>query len=504
VGTGPIVFINNAARLSASAPGLVIPNHIDLSLVLTNTFGPTNDFDFTLSGDVDLGNSGSDPQIKVSDAPNTITFTGHLINSLGLVKGGAGTVVLTGANTYGGNTEVLQGALVVNNTTGSGTSAGTVTVDPSGTLGGNGSVAGPVNLNGVLSPGNSVGKLTTGDQTWMAGGQYLWQMNDAAGTAGNSPGWDKLDINGALNLWAIAGNKFTINLASLAGAIAGNAANFNNTAPHSWTLVTTTGGINGFDPAAFDLNTARFSNSLGAAYFTLTTSPDGKDLLLNLQVGTLGTGTGLYGNYYNTPGAGSSPTSMPDPPALSRLDPTVNFIWGTGSPDPLINADHFAVRWTGFVQPSYSQTYTFIANTDDGVRLWVDGQQVINNWLDKGPSDTLSTPVALVAGQKYGLVMEYYENAVGATAQLKWSTANRGPEIIPQSQLYPASSPAQPAFALSPDRTSMTLTWSGTYTLESTTSLTPPISWTPISSSSGTVISIDPGTPQMFFHLVSQ
>jgi hypothetical protein len=68
----------------------------------------------------------------------------------------------------------------------------------------------------------------------------------------------------------------------------------------SWTILTTTGGINSFDPAAFDVNTTGFSNPLGAAYFTVTTSPDGKDLVLNLLVGTVGPGTGLLIKPFDT------------------------------------------------------------------------------------------------------------------------------------------------------------------------------------------------------------
>src|SRR6185436_20143834 len=108
--------------------------------------------------------------------------------------------------------------------------------------------------------------------------------------------------------------------------------------------------------------------------------------------------------------------------------PTVDFSWVLGAPDPSVNADGFAVRWTGQVQPFYSENYTFITTTDDGARLWVDGQLVISDWIDHGPIDTAGTPIALVGGQKYGIVMEFYENAVGATAKLSWSTPGRSKE----------------------------------------------------------------------------
>ena len=58
----------------------------------------------------------------------------------------------------------------------------------------------------------------------------------------------------------------------------------------------------------------------------------------------------------------------------------MDFNWGTGSPDPSIGADTFSVCWQGEVEPQYTETYTFYVYTDDGVKLWVDGQLLINDW----------------------------------------------------------------------------------------------------------------------------
>jgi len=57
----------------------------------------------------------------------------------------------------------------------------------------------------------------------------------------------------------------------------------------------------------------------------------------------------------------------------------VNFDWGGGTPDSSLGVDTFTTRWTGKVEPQYSQTYTFYTQTDDGVRLWVNGQLLIDN-----------------------------------------------------------------------------------------------------------------------------
>ncbi|MDB6065398.1 MAG: hypothetical protein JWR26_1606, partial [Pedosphaera sp.] len=87
---------------------------------------------------------------------------------------------------------------------------------------------------------------------------------------------------------------------------------------------------------------------------------------------SIGTGTGLSGSYWTaTTAAAFINTNFNTAPTLVRTDATVNFNWGTGSPDPSISADTFTARWTGMVQPQFSQTYTFYTTTDDGVRLWV-------------------------------------------------------------------------------------------------------------------------------------
>ncbi|MCC5642546.1 PQQ-dependent sugar dehydrogenase [Nostoc sp. CHAB 5824] len=119
----------------------------------------------------------------------------------------------------------------------------------------------------------------------------------------------------------------------------------------------------------------------------------------------------------------------------TRTDPTVNFNWGLGSPDPSIGAETFSVRWTGQVEAKYSETYNFYTTADDGVRLWVNGQQIINKFVDQSATE-YSGAIALVAGQKYDIKLEYYENTYNAVSRLAWSSSSQTKEIIPQSQLY--------------------------------------------------------------------
>ncbi|MBE8969004.1 PQQ-dependent sugar dehydrogenase [Nostocales cyanobacterium LEGE 12452] len=145
------------------------------------------------------------------------------------------------------------------------------------------------------------------------------------------------------------------------------------------------------------------------------------------NVGTSSSGNGLKAEYYDN----IDFTNLKQ----TRIDPTVNFNWGAGSPDPSIGVDSFSARWTGKVEAKYSETYNFYTTSDDGVRLWVNGQQIINKFIDQ-PATAYSGSIALVAGQKYDIKLEYYENKSNAVSQLAWSSTSQAKEIIPQSQLY--------------------------------------------------------------------
>ncbi|HZR79849.1 MAG TPA: PQQ-dependent sugar dehydrogenase [Candidatus Binatia bacterium] len=122
--------------------------------------------------------------------------------------------------------------------------------------------------------------------------------------------------------------------------------------------------------------------------------------------------------------------------ALTRTDPTVDFDWGSGSPDPRVPPDNFSVRWTGRVKPDFSETYRFYTTTDDGVRLWVNGKLVIDEWVDQPPTEWSGT-VALTGGLAYDIKMEFYERLFGAVARLSWSSPSLPKETIPSSKLEP-------------------------------------------------------------------
>ena len=117
----------------------------------------------------------------------------------GVTKVGAGTLVLSNANTYGGTTTINAGRLTVTNGSGSGTGTGAVTVGASGALAGSGSASGAITLNGAIEPGVTVGTLGTGAESWNGAAAYVWEINQANGAKGANPGWDWVSVTGALN-----------------------------------------------------------------------------------------------------------------------------------------------------------------------------------------------------------------------------------------------------------------------------------------------------------------
>lgn len=150
-------------------------------------------------------------------------------------------------------------------------------------------------------------------------------------------------------------------------------------------------------------------------------------------------GQGLEAHYfdYNS----SSPPSLEFNRTESnaefiRTDDQIDFNWGLASPSPATGfpSDDFMVRWMGQMRARYSETYTLRLFHDNGARVWVDGELVIDRW-DSGTVETVAS-VALVAGKRHDLVVQMREGRGGARARLLWSSSSQLEEIVPQSRLF--------------------------------------------------------------------
>lgn len=112
-------------------------------------------------------------------------------------------------------------------------------------------------------------------------------------------------------------------------------------------------------------------------------------------------------------------------PVLVRNDVAVSFDWGQGSPAPELPADNFSARWTRTLDFS-AGAYRFYTRTDDGVRLWVDGSLLIDEWRETAPA-THSADIYLTGGA-HSIKMEYFDATGGALAVLGWERIDTFPD----------------------------------------------------------------------------
>jgi parallel beta-helix repeat protein len=137
-------------------------------------------------------------------------------------------------------------------------------------------------------------------------------------------------------------------------------------------------------------------------------------------------------------------------PSLKRIIETVNFDWANGAPTTDLQPDTFSARFTGELNAPTTGTYTLYATADDGVRLSINSQEVINDFTDHAPRTTRAK-VNLVAGQRVPLKLEYFESYGGASLKLEWRGPGVSRRVIPKTRLYasavvsPPPSPTPPS-----------------------------------------------------------
>ncbi|MGF1503616.1 MAG: PA14 domain-containing protein, partial [Anaerolineae bacterium] len=110
-------------------------------------------------------------------------------------------------------------------------------------------------------------------------------------------------------------------------------------------------------------------------------------------------------------------TTLSGTPAVTRNESVLSYDWGLGSPAASIDPDTFSARWERDVNFN-AGTYRFTTVSDDGIRVYVDGDRIINNWTDHAA--TVNTAdVTLTAGD-HEIVVEYYENELQAIVGIDW------------------------------------------------------------------------------------
>src|SRR4051812_32464221 len=143
---------------------------------------------------------------------------------------------------------------------------------------------------------------------------------------------------------------------------------------------------------------------------------------------------GLRGDYYTSTAPGAFDFGELK---ATVVDPNLDFADLEGTLQELAGRnDDVTVRWTGRLQPEFSEAYTFSMIGDNGFRLWVDGRLLIDNWADNWDVEKVSAPIALQAGQRYNIKVEYFEHDGGSNLHLRWQSASQAKEAVPADALY--------------------------------------------------------------------
>ncbi len=141
-----------------------------------------------------------------------------------------------------------------------------------------------------------------------------------------------------------------------------------------------------------------------------------------------GNGKGLKGEYFN----GNDFTDA----AVTRTDSNISFSeWSVGVHYAIKN-NKYSVRWTGKIQPQYSENYIFSFSAGGGYKLWIDNKLVSSLWQDLFPETYEAAPIALEAGQLYDIKIEYFNTDARSGVGLQWRSKSLPKEYVPQSQLY--------------------------------------------------------------------
>ncbi len=163
---------------------------------------------------------------------------------------------------------------------------------------------------------------------------------------------------------------------------------------------------------------------------------------------------GLMGEYFDNLTFSETPET--------RLDPRINFNWGEKIPIFKVERDSFTVRWQGFIMPDHTDTYTLRLESDDGARLWIDDELLIDNWEGTDFSEA-SVSVAMQAYFFHKIQVEYKEEQLRARVRLFWESSQLHEQVIPERHFFYDASGTLPveltAFDAITDDNDVILSW---------------------------------------------
>ena len=317
-GTGHAYILSGEISGNVSSKALIFDNWLGSAAPATLILTGENTYTSALTAidpnvTLQVGNGGTSGTLGTSQViisgtsgvlafnrSDSVTINNQIMGGGALRQDGSGTTILSGVNSYTGETTVSSGTLIVGSggsiasslltTVGTGANlkvngtAGSVKVNSGGSLGGSGTVGAVTLTTGsFLKPGNSPGLLTAASSSWAAGSTYNWEIDNATGVAGTN--WDLFSVTGALDMSALSsGSKMNLVLESL------SLANYSTSTPFSWTIAqagsfTGTGFADGTNVTdLFNINATAFnSGNLPTNGFKVEVGTSGSLRTLNLM-----------------------------------------------------------------------------------------------------------------------------------------------------------------------------------------------------------------------------
>ena len=148
-----------------------------------------------------------------------------------------------------------------------------------------------------------------------------------------------------------------------------------------------------------------------------------------------GNGTGLNKSLWTA----VAPRTWFKDSICSEIDPVINHTWADVSPGCNISNDFWNIRWQGQIEPLFSEMYTFYLTVNDMGKLWVNNQLVADGWYATSSGTTITGNIALTAGVKVPIKIDFAEKQGEAKVKLEWSSESNPRMLVPQTQLYPMS-----------------------------------------------------------------
>ena len=155
-----------------------------------------------------------------------------------------------------------------------------------------------------------------------------------------------------------------------------------------------------------------------------------------VEITTTRTTGGLTATTYNRQGYNNAPPMPSDneTPISTQTVPNVDYNWGSGQVLNSNRSEDVIVKFTGYLQVPTTDYYHFYTPADDGTRLYINNQFLIDDWYDKGGGGSTSQAVYLTAGQVVPITLYYYENGGGAAVSFQYYTYS-----APYYQVVPAA-----------------------------------------------------------------